>query len=187
VSAQELACGGCGCPDVRLRAVEPGDGFRGYSDVAAVCQGCGSVSHLRAWPQPRVVIEWGDPAQGEKQEGVLTRMAWSNRHHDPGAPSYGDAIVDAIRERTNGALPVSDPGADPAVQGALAALQESLDAAGLAMEQARNLLRQEARTRYGDGDPGRTADAADNLHKQAIRTLTEALAALEPNNQGGTS
>jgi hypothetical protein len=229
---QELACGGCGCPSMRLRGTKPGGG--GFTDIATICQGCGSVSHIRL-TEPRMAIVWGRAGDGEKDDGLLTTMAWGDKPER----SYGDALVHAIQQRTGGALPLTcpncegsgyepggppgsalpcglckvvSPGNDPAVQdatqvrasrpldlaalsrlgpfevesllgtpteatvGALAAQDERLEAAGLAMEQARNLLRQAAEVRYGRA---RRQDQADNLTKQAVRTLTEALAALE--------
>lgn len=60
-----------------------------------------------------------------------------------------------------------DPLQDPAVQGALAAQEERLEAARLAMEQAQRLLNLHL---WG-------ADAA--VVHRVVRTLTEALAALD--------
>jgi hypothetical protein len=62
-------------------------------------------------------------------------------------------------------------------------LSAACEAAGLAMEHARNLLRLEAEARYAHHFTAearsRAQDQADNLHAQAVRVLTDALAVLD--------
>lgn len=73
---EELSCGACGKAQMRLRGRKAEHGGHGtYSDIAAVCTGCGSVTHLVV-PQPAVQLAWGRRAEGEKNDGVLCSMPW---------------------------------------------------------------------------------------------------------------
>lgn len=70
----ELSCGGCGGADMRLR----GRGTYAsdhWSELDAVCRGCGSVTHL-ATTIPTIEKSWGREDDGEKAEGVLCAMPW---------------------------------------------------------------------------------------------------------------
>ena len=71
----ELACGNCGSPDMRLKGALT-TGCDAYFDLVAICQGCSCVTHLTP-PRPTIELRWGDPRQGEKDDGILCRMAWS--------------------------------------------------------------------------------------------------------------
>lgn len=80
----ELSCGACGAADMRLRAL--GD-HRGRNDnwieVDAICQGCGSVTHLAPGSRPRIEKSWGRPERGEKDDGLLCAMPWPAREGEP--------------------------------------------------------------------------------------------------------
>lgn len=68
----ELSCGGCGSADMRLQ----GSGSP-LVDIRAICQGCGSVTHLTP-SKPTIQLGWGDQKQGEKDLGRLCNMRWPN-------------------------------------------------------------------------------------------------------------
>lgn len=67
----DLSCGACGTPDMRLQ--QSGGLLR------AICQGCGSVTRIRASPPPCVTLSWGVRSEGEIDAGILCRMDWRDR------------------------------------------------------------------------------------------------------------
>ena len=68
---KEMACGGCG--EAKHRAKALGDSPR-FTDIALVCTGCGSVTHLI--PRTFISDEWGRPADGEQDKGKLANLLW---------------------------------------------------------------------------------------------------------------
>jgi hypothetical protein len=71
---QEHSCGGCGEAKHRIKALPRRDGSRGFRDVALICTGCGSVTHLL--PQSAILEEWGREKEGEKNDGIIAPMEW---------------------------------------------------------------------------------------------------------------
>lgn len=65
----EMACGSCAGDSWRVMVQH---GEWGAHDVALVCQGCGSVTHLV--PRTHISVEWG--RAGEKADGVMAPMPW---------------------------------------------------------------------------------------------------------------
>ena len=72
---EDLSCGACGSATVKLQQHILQAGLR------AICQGCGSVSHIQP-TAPRLVINWGNPRTGEKDDGILCKMAWPKEVKD---------------------------------------------------------------------------------------------------------
>lgn len=72
---KEQSCGACGESKWRVRALESKlAGHGAYRDLALVCTGCGSVTHLV--PRTFISAEWGREAEGEKDAGVLCALPW---------------------------------------------------------------------------------------------------------------
>lgn len=60
---KEQSCGACGESKWRVRALESKlAGHGAYRDLALVCTGCGSVTHLV--PRTFISAEWGREAEG---------------------------------------------------------------------------------------------------------------------------
>ena len=76
VEWSEQSCGGCGEAKFRVRALISNlAGHGAYRDLALVCTGCGSVTHLL--PRTFIDAQWGRPEEGEKNDGVLCALPWN--------------------------------------------------------------------------------------------------------------
>jgi hypothetical protein len=72
---KEMSCGNCGESKHRIK-VQMNNGEHGcpVMDIAAVCCGCGSVTHIV--PIVGLMMEWGNKEEGERDDGVLAPMDW---------------------------------------------------------------------------------------------------------------
>lgn len=86
----EQSCGGCGCGVFRIRAARSQLGAVSLADVALVCCGCGSVTHLV--PRTFIDVAWGRPQEGEKDDGVLAPMSWPR--DEQGRPTFPERDPD---------------------------------------------------------------------------------------------
>lgn len=78
----EMVCGQCGGDTWKVQSQgSKGRSLQGRAlqDLALVCQGCGSVTHLV--PISGISVEWGRPEQGEKDDGILCPGDWKEASH----------------------------------------------------------------------------------------------------------
>jgi hypothetical protein len=78
----EHSCGACGESKWRIRALVEQHGHANFKDIALVCTGCGSVSHLV--PATFIAAEWGREEEGEKSDGLVCPLPW--KRDDEGRP-----------------------------------------------------------------------------------------------------